>query len=170
LSQLDGVLYKEIVEQGLREFPNECCGVIAAADGVPVKVFPMTNADASPVTYRLDGKEQLRVFDELDEQGWDLWAIYHSHTHSEAYPSETDIRLAFYPGGPLRPAVARRPRGTGGEVVLDHRRRGHRRGVEHHMTGLGFTEDQVQRLLAPHHPSERRWGRASASCWTARCW
>ncbi len=97
VSALDGVLYKEIVEQGLREFPNECCGVIAAADGVPVKVFPMKNADASPVTYRLDGKEQLHVFDELDERGWDLWAIYHSHTHSEAAPSETDIRLAFYP-------------------------------------------------------------------------
>jgi proteasome lid subunit RPN8/RPN11 len=97
VSELDGVFYKEIVEQGLREFPNECCGVIAAAEGVPIKVFPMKNADASPVTYRLDGKEQLQVFDQLDEQGWDLWAIYHSHTHSEAYPSETDIRLAFYP-------------------------------------------------------------------------
>ena len=95
--QLEGVLYKEIVEQGLREFPNECCGLIAAEGGTPVKVFPMTNADASPATYRLDGREQLRVFDELDERGWDLWAIYHSHTHSEAYPSETDIRLAFYP-------------------------------------------------------------------------
>ena len=97
MNELDGVFTKEIVEQGLREFPNECCGVIAAADGVPVKVFPMTNADASPVTYRLDGKEQLQVFDEIDEQGWELWAIYHSHTHSEAYPSETDVRLAFYP-------------------------------------------------------------------------
>ena len=97
MSELDGVFYKEIVEQGLREFPNECCGVIAAAGGVPVKVFAMTNADASPVTYRLDGKEQLRVFDEIDEAGWELWAIYHSHTHSEAYPSETDRRLAFYP-------------------------------------------------------------------------
>jgi proteasome lid subunit RPN8/RPN11 len=97
MTELDGVLVKEIVEQGLREFPNECCGLIAAADGVPVKVFAMTNADASPVTYRLDGLEQLRVFDELDEQGWDLWAIYHSHTHSEAYPSETDVRLAMYP-------------------------------------------------------------------------
>ena len=97
MSQLDGVLYKEIVEQGLREFPNECCGVIAAAAGVPVKVFPMRNADASPVTYRLDGKEQFRVFGEIDDRGWELWAIYHSHTHSEAYPSETDIRLAFYP-------------------------------------------------------------------------
>ena len=97
MSELDGVFYKEIVEQGLREFPNECCGVIAAAQGVPVKVFPMKNADASPATYRLDGREQLRVFDELDEQGWDLWAIYHSHTHSEAYPSETDRRQALYP-------------------------------------------------------------------------
>ena len=97
MSELDGVFYKEIVEQELREFPNECCGVIAAADGAPVKVFTMRNADASPVTYRLDGREQLLVFDEMDDQGWELWAIYHSHTHSEAYPSETDQRLAFYP-------------------------------------------------------------------------
>jgi len=97
VTELDGVLFKEIVEQALREFPNECCGLIAAEAGIPVKVFPMTNADASPATYRLDGKEQLTVFDELDERGWDLWSIYHSHTHSEAYPSETDTRLAFYP-------------------------------------------------------------------------
>ena len=97
MAELDGVLHKEIVEQGLREFPNECCGLIAADDGVPAKVFPMTNADASPVTYRLDGTEQLRVFDQIDEEGLELWAIYHSHTHSEAYPSDTDIRLAFYP-------------------------------------------------------------------------
>ena len=97
MTELDGVFIKEIVEQGLREFPNESCGVIAAADGEPVKVFPMKNADASPVTYRLDGKEQLRVFDDIDDRGWELWAIYHSHTHSEAYPSETDIKLAFYP-------------------------------------------------------------------------
>ena len=96
-AQLDAVLFKEIVEQGLREFPNECCGVIAAEGGAPVKVFPMRNVDASPVTYRLDPKEQLRVWDEMDEQGWELWAIYHSHTHSEAYPSETDRRQAFYP-------------------------------------------------------------------------
>jgi proteasome lid subunit RPN8/RPN11 len=97
VAELDGVLFKEIVEQGLREFPNECCGLVASEAGVPVKVFPMRNADASPATYRLDGKEQLTVFSELDERGWDLWAIYHSHTHSEAYPSDTDTRLAFYP-------------------------------------------------------------------------
>jgi proteasome lid subunit RPN8/RPN11 len=97
VAELDGVFFKEIVEQALREFPNECCGLIAAEGDVAIKVFPMTNTDASPATYRLDGREQLKVFDELDERGWDLWAIYHSHTHSEAYPSETDTRLAFYP-------------------------------------------------------------------------
>jgi proteasome lid subunit RPN8/RPN11 len=97
VAELDGVLYKEIVEQGLREFPNECCGLIASVDGVPTKVFAMRNADASPVTYRLDGVEQLHVFERMEDEGLDLWAIYHSHTHSEAYPSETDISLAFYP-------------------------------------------------------------------------
>jgi len=98
MTELDAVFAKEIVEQGLREFPNESCGVIASdGDGRPIKVFPMRNADASPATYRLDGKEQLKVFDEIDDRGWELWAIYHSHTHSEAYPSDTDIRLAFYP-------------------------------------------------------------------------
>jgi len=94
---LDGVFFKEIVEHGLREFPNEACGVVAGKDGEPVKVFTMRNLDASPVSYRLDPKEQLRVFSALDDEGWDLFAIYHSHTHSEAYPSETDRRLAFYP-------------------------------------------------------------------------
>jgi proteasome lid subunit RPN8/RPN11 len=97
MAELDGVFYKEIVEQALREFPNEACGLIASEDGVPVKVYAMTNADASPATYRLDGKEQLTVFNELDDRSWDLWAIYHSHTHSAAYPSATDRRQAFYP-------------------------------------------------------------------------
>ena len=98
MTELDGVFFKEIVEHGLREFPNECCGLIAAnGDGPPTRVLRMRNADASPATYRLDGREQLKTFDEMEEQGLELWAIYHSHTHSEAYPSETDRRLAFYP-------------------------------------------------------------------------
>ncbi|MBI2237335.1 MAG: M67 family metallopeptidase [Actinobacteria bacterium] len=95
--ELGGVFFKEIVEHGLREFPNEACGLVAGKNGGPVKVFAMRNLDASPVSYRLDPKEQLRVFSEMDEEGWDLFGIYHSHTHSEAYPSETDLRLAFYP-------------------------------------------------------------------------
>ena len=97
MAELDAVFYKEIVEQSLREFPNEACGLIAAEADVPVRVYPMTNSDASPATYRFDGKEQLTVFDELDDRGWEIWAIYHSHTHTEARPSETDVKQAFYP-------------------------------------------------------------------------
>lgn len=95
--ELDGVLVKEIAEHGLREFPNEACGLLAGPDGAPVKFFAMRNLDASPVSYRLDPKEQLEVFDRIDEEGWELLGIVHTHTHSEAAPSETDRKLAFYP-------------------------------------------------------------------------
>lgn len=97
MTEIDGVLFKEIVEHGLREFPNECCGIVADDDGRPVKVFPARNIDASPATYRLDGKDQLRISEEIDERGWKTWGFYHSHTHSHAYPSTTDRDQAFYP-------------------------------------------------------------------------
>ncbi|MFM7719496.1 MAG: M67 family metallopeptidase [Actinomycetota bacterium] len=93
----DGALVTEMTEHARREFPNEACGIVAGAAGRPVKVFPMRNADRSPSRYRLDPREQLAVFDELDREGWDLLAIFHSHPTSAAYPSETDRRLAHYP-------------------------------------------------------------------------
>jgi len=95
--ELDGVLFKEIAEHGLKEFPNEACGLLAGADGRPAKFLAMTNVDASPVSYRLDPKEQLQVFDRIEHQGWELLGIVHTHTHSEAYPSDTDTKQAFYP-------------------------------------------------------------------------
>jgi proteasome lid subunit RPN8/RPN11 len=98
MTELDEVFVKEMVAHGLREFPNECCGLIAAdGDGRPVKVFPMRNADASPVTYRFDAGQHLQVLNELEANGWEMWAIYHSHTHSRAYPSETDVAEARNP-------------------------------------------------------------------------
>jgi proteasome lid subunit RPN8/RPN11 len=86
-----------MVGHGLAAFPNEACGLLAGKEGRPVKFFAMSNQDASPASYRLDPREQLTVFDEIDDQGWDLLGIFHTHTHSEAYPSETDLRQAFYP-------------------------------------------------------------------------
>jgi proteasome lid subunit RPN8/RPN11 len=95
--ELDSAFLEQMVGHGLRELPNECCGLVAGESGVPVKVFTLRNADASPVSYRSDPKDQLRAFQQIDEEGWDLLCIYHSHTHSEAFPSETDRRLALYP-------------------------------------------------------------------------
>jgi proteasome lid subunit RPN8/RPN11 len=94
---IDDVLVKEMAEHGLREFPNEACGLLAGRDGAPLRFYSMRNLDASPSSYRLDPKEQLHVFDQMDEEGLDLLGIFHTHTHSEAYPSETDRKLAFYP-------------------------------------------------------------------------
>lgn len=95
--ELDRVFFDEMVEHGLAAFPNEACGLLAGKEGRPVKFFPMTNRDASPVSYRLDPKEQLHAFQEMDDEGWELLGIFHTHTHSEAYPSETDRQQAFYP-------------------------------------------------------------------------
>jgi proteasome lid subunit RPN8/RPN11 len=87
----------EIVAHARDELPNECCGLIAAEDGRAVKLFRTTNAEASPVRYGLDPREQYKIMMEIERSGWILGAIYHSHTRSPAYPSQTDVNLAFYP-------------------------------------------------------------------------
>jgi proteasome lid subunit RPN8/RPN11 len=86
-----------MVRHAREEFPNEACGMLASRNGVVVHTYTMRNADASPVSYRIDPQEQLRVMMEIDDRDWDLGAIFHSHTRTRAYPSPTDIRLAFYP-------------------------------------------------------------------------
>jgi len=68
--------------------------MVGANAGETVKVFKMANAAQSPVRYSLEPFEQLAVYNTLDEQGWDLGGVFHSHTHTEAYPSPTDVRLA----------------------------------------------------------------------------
>jgi [CysO sulfur-carrier protein]-S-L-cysteine hydrolase len=90
-------LIDELVQHARDDLPNECCGILATGDGSAVKVFRATNAEASPVRYSLDPREQYQITMEIEDQGWELGAIYHSHTRSEAYPSQTDVNLAFYP-------------------------------------------------------------------------
>ena len=87
-------LATEMIEHCLAGRPYEACGILASKNGRVVKVFRMSNASASPVRYSLEPKEQLAVYNNLDENGWDLGAVFHSHTHTQAYPSPTDLRLA----------------------------------------------------------------------------
>jgi proteasome lid subunit RPN8/RPN11 len=86
-----------IIQQARSEHPNEACGLLAGTSGEATKLFRMTNAERSPVIFRMEPAEQLRIFNEIDEAGLDLIAIYHSHTRSPAYPSATDVSLAYYP-------------------------------------------------------------------------
>ena len=86
-----------IVAQARDEAPNECCGIIGTRDGTAVTVFPVRNAAASPLRYEMNPKDQLHVFEALDDAELDVGVIYHSHTRSDPLPSQTDINLAFYP-------------------------------------------------------------------------
>lgn len=88
---------QQIVEQAKSEHPNEACGLLAGTNGAATRLFRMSNAERSPVIYRMEPAEQLRVFNEIDEAGLELTGIYHSHTRSPAYPSSTDVSLAYYP-------------------------------------------------------------------------
>ena len=88
----------EIVAHAQEEAPNECCGIIAGnGDGAAVKLFRAKNAEASPYRYSVAGDELFRINRECDANDWSFLGIYHSHTMSEAYPSPTDVRLAFWP-------------------------------------------------------------------------
>jgi [CysO sulfur-carrier protein]-S-L-cysteine hydrolase len=74
--------------------PNEACGLVAAKDGEVVRVVQMANAAGSPVRYALDPREQFMAYRAFDQEGLELAGVFHSHTHTEAYPSPTDVRLA----------------------------------------------------------------------------
>jgi proteasome lid subunit RPN8/RPN11 len=87
----------ELLAHAREEAPNECCGLIGGTDGVARTVYRARNAEASPLRYNLDPQDQFRIMTEMDERGEELSAIYHSHTASPAYPSQTDINLAAYP-------------------------------------------------------------------------
>jgi proteasome lid subunit RPN8/RPN11 len=86
--------FDEMVAHSLADRPNEACGILGSKDGAITKVFRMTNASASPVRYSLDPKEQFAVYRSLDDNGWDLAGVFHSHTRTDAFPSPTDVRLA----------------------------------------------------------------------------
>ena len=87
----------ELIAHAREDAPDECCGMIAASGGRAVALYRARNAAASPLRYEIDGAEQYRIQMAIDERGWELGAIYHSHTRSAPYPSQTDINLAFYP-------------------------------------------------------------------------
>ena len=102
--------------------PFECCGLLAGTESTVTRHYRITNTVANDdqaiqvfeqasvkqlghlseqsraeVAYFMDPKEMLAAFKDMRERKIELSVIYHSHTHSPAYPSTTDIGLAYYP-------------------------------------------------------------------------
>jgi proteasome lid subunit RPN8/RPN11 len=102
-------IWAEMITHARGEAPNECCGLLAGNEERVAQIYPIQNlpSDDPRVTdlkvpadrrfrYIMDPKEQLLAFKKMRQSGVELLGIYHSHPHSPAYPSETDVRLAFY--------------------------------------------------------------------------
>ena len=75
----------------------ECCGLLAGSDGIITRIFPATNALASPTSYEIAPKELFQLFRCMREEGLEHLGIYHSHPATENVPSPRDIELAAYP-------------------------------------------------------------------------
>lgn len=93
---LDRATVDALVEQAWSDFPYEVCGLLGIREDASLVRYPITNADRSMTSYTMEPKELLVAMREIEDHGWRL-VIYHSHTHTEAYPSRTDIQLAAYP-------------------------------------------------------------------------
>jgi [CysO sulfur-carrier protein]-S-L-cysteine hydrolase len=87
-------LVDDMIAHAQADDPNECCGLVSSRNGDVVKVYRTTNTEASRFRFVIDPSEQLRIYNEIEHAGLDLGAIYHSHTRSEPYPSQTDINFA----------------------------------------------------------------------------
>jgi proteasome lid subunit RPN8/RPN11 len=87
-------LIDEMVAHGREDLPNECCGMIGGRDGEATSVVRVENAAASPLRYEMDPQGQFDALKRIEDAGEDLVGIYHSHTRSAAYPSQTDVNEA----------------------------------------------------------------------------
>jgi len=90
-------LVGEMIHHALAGRPNEACGMLAGQGQRAVKFYPAVNSEASPVRYLMEPRDQLQIMQDMEEHNWDLLGIFHSHTRSPAYPSQTDVSLAYYP-------------------------------------------------------------------------
>jgi len=88
---------EEIIAHAREDFPNECVGLLLGKTNRAERLLRMENVEHSPLNYRVEPRALLQIFDEMDALGLELVGIYHSHTHSPARPSRTDIELAGYP-------------------------------------------------------------------------
>jgi proteasome lid subunit RPN8/RPN11 len=86
-----------MVEHAKKEKPLECCGILGGRRKTVEKAFELQNAEGSAIRYSISPQAQLKVFEEMDKESMEMIAVYHSHPHTIAFPSETDVKMAFYP-------------------------------------------------------------------------
>ncbi|MFN2608667.1 MAG: Mov34/MPN/PAD-1 family protein [Acidimicrobiales bacterium] len=124
--RLEPGVYDTMVAHALDGLPLEACGLLATApgDSLVQAVYPCRNAARSAKLYEVHPLDHLRADRDAEERGLEIAGVYHSHTHTDAYPSPTDVAQAPDPGWhyvlvSLREAepMVRSYRIAGGEVT-----------------------------------------------------
>jgi proteasome lid subunit RPN8/RPN11 len=95
-------MVQALIDHARADVPNEACGLIvgdrpASDGGRPLRWEPVRNAAGSPYRYEIHPDDLYRLTVATDDADEMFWGIVHSHTHTPAVPSPTDIGLAFYP-------------------------------------------------------------------------
>jgi proteasome lid subunit RPN8/RPN11 len=98
--RLSKTIYYEMVGHCLAGLPDEACGLLVGEYGgdQATHLFATTNVAVSAVIYEIHPKEMLDVDRQAQKLGADIMGVFHSHTHTDAYPSPTDVRQALDPG------------------------------------------------------------------------
>jgi proteasome lid subunit RPN8/RPN11 len=86
----------EVVGHAVACLPEEACGLLvgSAATGEVARFVPCRNTAASSRVYAIDGRDLLRTERAAEDEGLEVIGVVHSHTHTEAYPSPTDVAQA----------------------------------------------------------------------------
>jgi proteasome lid subunit RPN8/RPN11 len=90
--------WQMMLDEVVKHESEEACGMVVGIDQTSQAVYPVTNILHSPVRYRMDPVQQLDVFNQVDENDWEILAIYHSHLQGPPAPSSIDVAGAAYPG------------------------------------------------------------------------
>jgi proteasome lid subunit RPN8/RPN11 len=98
--RLTNAMYMEMIGHCLTGLPDEACGLLVGTYGgdEATHLFPTANAAASAMVYEIDPKVMLTIDREAQKLGADIMGVFHSHTHTDAYPSPTDVAQALDPG------------------------------------------------------------------------
>jgi proteasome lid subunit RPN8/RPN11 len=88
--------YAAMIAHAYDGLPNEACGLLVGslAESTAPRFEPCRNAAESSRVYTIDSRDHFRVYRETEDAGIDIVGVMHSHTHTEAYPSPTDVAQA----------------------------------------------------------------------------
>jgi proteasome lid subunit RPN8/RPN11 len=90
-------IWEKMMEHLRSGWPEEACGILGGTDSLATEVYPIKNVDENPrVRYLIEPQGQFAAFKDMRKKGLEMVAIFHSHPESPAYPSVTDVGLAYY--------------------------------------------------------------------------